>query len=312
MKQTGTVIKGLGGLYDVRLDGGGTAVCRGKGILKKDDGKLLVGDRVEITVDESGKGETVIEAILTRKNALIRPPLANVTVMVLTASAVSPLPSLENIDRLLAVCEYLGVTPFFAVTKTDLDEKAAKDLASLYERAGYPAFLLDSLTGEGTDTLKSALAQALKDGGIAAFAGASGVGKSTLLTALFPELALATGSISEKTRRGKHTTRSVELFPYEGGYVADTPGFSLLDFERFDFLPFEALASSFRDFAPYVGECRYDDCTHLKEEGCAVLGAVREGKLAASRHESYKALYPILKAKASYEARKNVREKKND
>lgn len=312
MKQTGTVTKGLGGLYDVRLDGGGTAVCRGKGILKKDDGKLLVGDRVEITVDESGKGETVIEAIQTRKNALIRPPLANVTVMVLTASAVSPLPSLENIDRLLAVCEYLGITPLLAVTKTDLGLKAAEDLASLYENAGYPVFLIDSLAKKGTDTLRDALAEVLKEGGIAAFAGASGVGKSTLLTALFPELALTTGSISEKTRRGKHTTRSVELFPYWGGYVADTPGFSLLDFERFDFLPFEALAASFRDFAPYVGECRYDDCTHLKEEGCAVLEAVREGKLAPSRHESYKALYPILKAKASYEARKNVREKKND
>ncbi len=312
MKQTGTVIKGLGGLYETRLDGGGTVSARGKGILKKDDGKLLVGDRVEIAVDESGKGETVIERILERKNALIRPPLANVTVMVLTAAAVSPLPSLENLDRMLAVCEYMGIVPLLAVTKTDLDGGAARELASLYENAGYDTFQIDSLAGEGTEPLLAALRERTENGGIAAFAGASGVGKSTLLTALFPSLSLETGSISEKTRRGKHTTRSVELFPFADGYVADTPGFSLLDFERFDFLPFDALASSFRDFTPYIGACRYDDCTHLKEEGCAVLEAVREGKLAPSRHESYAALYPILKAKKAYEARKNVRDKKTD
>ncbi len=309
MKQQGTVIKGLGGLYDVRLVDGSVATARGKGILKRDDGKLLVGDRVEIAVDESGRGETVIESILPRQNALIRPPLANVTVMVLTASAVSPLPSLENLDRMLAVCEYLSITPIFAVTKNDLDETAAYELAQTYERAGYDVLRLASLTGDGVGALRARLEKEMKNGGIAAFAGASGVGKSTLLTALFPHLALETGSVSEKTLRGKHTTRSVELFPFSGGYVADTPGFSLLDFERFDFLPFDALASSFRDFVPYIGECRYDDCTHLKEEGCAILAAVQEGRVASSRHESYKTLYPILKAKKAYEARKNVREK---
>ncbi len=309
MKQTGTVIKGIGGLFDVRLDDADVVAARGKGILKKDDGKLLVGDRVEMTVDESGRGETVIERILPRKNALIRPPLANVTVMVLTASAVSPLPSLENLDRMLAVCEYLSITPIFAVTKNDLDESAARALAEIYEKAGYDVLRLASLSGEGVSTLRALLAQKMENGGIAAFAGASGVGKSTLLTALFPELALETGSVSEKTLRGRHTTRSVELFPFSGGYVADTPGFSLLDFERFDFLPFDALAASFREFSFCIGECRYDDCTHLKEEGCAVLAAVEQGRIAPSRHESYKNLYPILKAKKAYEARKNVREK---
>lgn len=310
MKTEGIIIKGLGGLYDVHLDDGTAISARGKGILKKDDGKLLVGDRVCVTVDESGKGETVIESILPRKNALIRPPLANVTVMVLTASAVSPLPVYENLDRLLAVCEYLSITPVVAVTKNDLDESAARALAEIYEKAGYEVVRLASLAGEGVDAFRERLGELTQNGGIAAFAGASGVGKSTLLTALFPSLALETGDISEKTQRGKHTTRSVELYPFLDGYVADTPGFSLLDFERFDFLPFDALAASFRDFAPYIGECRYDDCTHLKEEGCAVLSAVEEGKITPSRHESYKNLYPILKAKKAYEARKNVRENK--
>ena len=297
MIKNGIVIKGLGGLYEVLTDDGEHVSARGKGVLKRDEGKLLIGDRVSVEVDESGRGETVIAQILPRRNALIRPPLANVSVMVLVASACDPLPSLENIDRLLAVCDYLDILPVLAVSKRDLDETAADALAALYQRAGYRVFLLSSLSGEGTDALLSCLKECLAEGGIAAFAGASGVGKSTLLSALFPHLALATGGLSEKTRRGRHTTRSVELFPSFGGFVADTPGFSLLDFERFDFLPFEALLSAFREFLPYIGQCRYDDCTHLKEEGCAVLAAVREGSIAPSRHESYEKLYPVLKAK---------------
>jgi len=310
MQKNGTVVKGLGGLYEVRFADAQSAVCRGKGILKRDEGKLLVGDAVTVTLDEEGKGETVIASILPRRNALIRPPLANVTLMVVTASAVSPLPSLSTLDRLLAVCEYENILPVFAVTKSDLDDGAADTLAEIYRRAGYDVFLISSVTGDGVDALRDYLSSHMENGGIAAFAGASGVGKSTLLTALFPHLALETGRVSDKTLRGRHTTRAVELFPFSGGYVADTPGFSLLDFERFDFIPFDALASSFREFAPYIGCCRYDDCTHMKEEGCAILEAVRDGKIAPSRQESYKELFPILKAKKAYETRKNVLEKK--
>ena len=297
MQKQGIVVKGLGGLYEVRLSDTESVFCRGKGVLKRDDGKLLVGDRVLVADAESEKGEAVIESILSRKNALIRPPLANVTVMVLTASPVSPLPALSTLDKMLCVCEYESIEVVLAVTKNDLDPAAAEELSALYANAGYKVFSISSPTGEGVDALRSYLEEAVKDGGIAAFAGASGVGKSTLLTALFPHLALATGSVSDKTQRGKHTTRSVELFPFGGGFVADTPGFSLLDFERFDFIPFDALAASFPEFSSYIGECRYDDCTHIKEEGCAVLAAVEEGKVAPSRHESYKELYPILREK---------------
>lgn len=298
-------MKGLGGLYEVRLSDGTSVLCRGKGILKRDDGKLLVGDRVRVADAESEKGEAVIESILPRRNALIRPPLAGVTVMVLTVSAVSPLPAFSTLDKMLCVCEHKGIEAVLAVTKNDLDSAAAEALCALYAGAGYKTFLLSSPTGEGVDALRAYLNGAVKDGGIAAFAGASGVGKSTLLTALFPSLALLTGSVSDKTQRGKHTTRSVELFPFGGGFVADTPGFSLLDFERFDFIPFDALASSFPEFSSYIGECRYDDCTHMKEEGCAILSAVEGGKIAPSRHESYKELYPILKEKHLLSLRKN-------
>lgn len=310
MQKEGIVVKGLGGLYEVRFADGETAACRGKGILKRDDGKLLIGDRVTVALDESGRGETVIECVSPRKNALIRPPLSNVTLMVLTAAAVSPLPSLPTLDRMLAVCEYENILPVLAVTKEDLDGGAAETLADLYRRAGYDVFVLSTLDGAGVAPLRDYLSAHMENGGIAVFAGASGVGKSTLLTALFPHLALQTGQVSEKTLRGKHTTRSVELFPFSGGYVADTPGFSLLDFERFDFIPFDALADSFREFASYIGKCRYDDCTHTKEEGCAVLDAVKAGEVAASRHASYVELFPILKAKKAYEMRKNVAEKK--
>lgn len=293
----GLVVKGVGGLFEVLLPTGERVTCRAKGGLKRGDERLLVGDRVTVQIDDSERGETVVTDILPRKNALIRPPLSGVTVLVVTAAALSPAPSYEMLDRLLAICAYEDIRPLFAVTKGDLSEEKARELFSHYKKAGYEVFLLSSQTGEGVRELRLALADLLSDGGIAAFAGASGVGKSTLLSALFPHLSLATGALSEKTDRGRHTTRHVELFPFAGGFVADTPGFSLLDFERFDFLPLSALADCFPEFRPYIGACRYDDCSHTKEEGCAILAAVERGEVSRKRHESYLTLYPILKAK---------------
>ena len=293
----GIVVKGVGGLFEVLLPTGERVVCPAKGGLKRGDGRLLVGDRVRLRIDGSDRGETVLTDILPRKNALIRPPLANVTVLVVTVAVKSPMPSFTMLDRLLAICAYEDITPLIAVTKGDLDGESAEALCAHYEKAGYAVHLLSSYTGEGVAALREALAENLAEGGIAAFAGASGVGKSTLLSALFPHLALETGALSEKTDRGRHTTRHVELFPYAEGFVADTPGFSLLDFERFDFLPLSALADCFPEFRAYIGECRYDDCSHTKEEGCAILAAVERGEILRARHESYLALYPILKAK---------------
>ncbi len=300
----GVVTGGVGGLYELRLTDGTAVSCRAKGVLKRGEGKVLVGDRVRVQLDPSGRGETVITEILPRRCALIRPPLANVTALVVTVAAKAPLPSLPMLDRLLAICEYEGIAPVFAVTKSDLDAQAAEDLAAIYRLAGYDVFLLSAENAEGDAALLAHLSALATDGGLIAFAGASGVGKSTLLGRLFPSLSLKTGSVSEKTARGRHTTREVTLFPFGGGYVADTPGFSLLDFERFDFLPLESLCSCFRDIAPYTGNCRYDDCSHTKEEGCLVLEAVRDGRIAPSRHQTYLELYAVLKAKKSYEKKK--------
>lgn len=295
--EQGRVIRGLGGAFTVRTESGACYTCRAKGTLKRNDGRLLVGDVVSLRLPENEKEGVLVAEIFPRQTALIRPPLANVTVMVLATAGAYPAPSLSTVDKLLCICAHAGITPVLAVTKNDLVPEKSAELASLYRAAGYPVFVLSSPLGEGVDALREYLREALATGGIAAFAGASGVGKSTLLSALFPTLQLETGTLSEKTERGRHTTRHVELFPFAGGFVADTPGFSLLDFEHFDFFALEDLTSTFPDFAPYLQGCRYDDCTHTKEEGCALLAAVAEGRVAKSRHDTYLALYEILKAK---------------
>lgn len=295
--ETGRVVKGLGGAFTVELPTGVRYTCRAKGTLKRNDGRLLVGDRVALRIPEAKEEGLLVEEILPRTSALIRPPLANVTHMVVALSGAYPAPAPSTVDKLLAICAHAGISPVIAVTKQDIAPKEGEALAAIYRLAGYPVFLLSSPTGEGVGALRDFLAEALGEGGIAAFAGASGVGKSTLLTALFPELALETGTLSEKTERGRHTTRHVELFSFSGGYVADTPGFSLLDFERFDFFALEDLLAAFPDLARFADGCRYDDCSHTCEEGCAVCEAKARGLIAPTRHATYTELYAILKTK---------------
>ena len=296
-KETGRVICARGGGFTVETSSGECFTCPAKGVLKRNDGRLLVGDEVRLRFSENEREDVVVSEILPRKNALIRPPLANVTVMVIALSGAYPAPALTTVDKLLAICIHAGIRPVLAITKQDIAKHEGDKLITLYRNAGFPVFPVASPTKDGVQALKSYLEDALLEGGIAAFAGASGVGKSTLLTALFPNLSLETGGLSEKTERGKHTTRHVELFPFSGGYVADTPGFSLLDFEHFDFFALDDLLDVFPDLSAFASGCRYDDCTHTKEEGCAVLVAIADGKVEKSRHETYLELYTILKAK---------------
>lgn len=297
LKESGRVIRALGGAFTVLMPSGECYTCPAKGILKRNDGRLLVGDEVALRLSDNEREGVVVSQILPRRNALIRPPLANVTHMVLALSGAYPAPALSTVDKLLAICAHEGISPIIAVTKQDIAREDGDLLINIYKNAGFPVFSVASPTGEGVEELREYLRLCLKDGGIAAFAGASGVGKSTLLTALFPSLALETGTLSEKTERGRHTTRHVELFPFSGGFVADTPGFSLLDFEHFDFFVLDDLLDAFPDLAALATGCRYDDCSHTREEGCAVLDAVRAGKAEKSRHETYLELFSILKAK---------------
>nr|MBQ8890168.1 ribosome small subunit-dependent GTPase A [Clostridia bacterium] len=303
-EKKGKVIKGLGGLYEVLLDDGERVSCRAKGSLKREEEKVLIGDNVSVSFDDATPDGVVISTVLERKNALIRPAMANLDYLFITLAARKPTPVLETVDKLTAISEHNRILPIIIITKRDLGENEAEEYRRIYTSVGYPTFVTSSDVGCGINELRSYLENNLKNGATAAFAGASGVGKSTLMNALFPELSLATSDISRKIERGRHTTRHVELYEvFEGGFLADTPGFSLIDFERFNFFELEHLAPAFREFGEYLGSCRYADCAHVGEGDaeCAVVRAVKEGRIPASRLESYRSIYRVLKAKKSYD-----------
>ena len=309
----GKIIKGVGGIYYVRPETQENAndllPCRARGKFRHEGITPLVGDRVEILGSASPsematkapeKTELVIDAILDRRNALIRPPLANLDVIFVSMASAFPSPILSTVDKLISIAEHGGIEPVIVVGKSDLDTNSTDALVSLYEKAGFTVFSLSAKNGDGVEALTAYIRKNLA-GKIAAFAGASGVGKSSLLSRLFPERSIETGEISRKIERGKNTTRHVELFEYECvggiGYIADTPGFSLLDFVRFDFFRKEDLPETMREFRPYLGNCRYKKCTHQKEEGCAILEAISRGEIAPSRHASFQEMYDALKDK---------------
>ena len=302
--ETSIIIKGVGGLYTVRRSDGSTVACRARGSFRHDGITPLVGDRV--TLLEDGEQGIVIDEILERKNSLIRPPMANLDCIFVTMAAASPTPILTTIDKLTAIAEHTGIEPIIVVTKSELRPDVAEELRALYASCGFSAFAVSSVENTGIDALQEYIDENLS-GKIAAFAGASGVGKSTLLNRLFPHLALSTSEISRKIERGRHTTRQVELFALTSGencgYIADTPGFSMLDFERFDFMDCEDLPLAMREFVDRIGQCRYTKCSHTKEEGCAIVDAVRRGEIPKSRHESFCELHAILKAKKKWDKR---------
>ena len=305
----GKVVKGLGGLYETRIsdsDGVSRVVSRAKGNLKRDEEKVLVGDNVKLVIDDSTPDGVIIAEILERKNSLIRPPLANLDYLFIVFAAAKPAPVIETVDKLIAIAEHNSIVPVVVITKSDISQSFAEEYAQIYKLAGIDTFITSSEDKEGIPELSEYIMTNVRDGKTAAFAGASGVGKSTLMNTLFPSLTLATAEISHKIERGRHTTRHVEIFDIESGedtgFLADTPGFSLIDFARFDFFSLDELLPAFRDLSAYVGKCRYADCAHVGEgaEECAVARAARDGKIAPSRLESYRAIYKVLKEKNSY------------
>ena len=308
----GIVVNSIGGHFEVLSHEGGEErrlFCRARGNLRRDDARVLVGDRVRVSMAADGDcGEIVIDEVLPRSNALIRPPLANLDHMYAVLAVADPSPMPETTDKLLAIMEHEQIDCTVVLTKMDLNEEEGDRLAALYRLAGYCVFCVSAKQGKGIEELAAHLRSSLTGGRIAAFAGASGVGKSSLLNALFPSLALQTGEISKKIGRGKNTTRHTELHPVFGtaaeGFLADTPGFSMLDFSRFDFMTWQDLPHAFREFTPYLSACRYHDCNHIKEEECAVRTAVAEGRIAPSRYESYASLYTVLRAKNPYAGEK--------
>ena len=280
-KKTGRIVRSISGFYDVRV-GEQLISCRARGILRKEGNSPLTGDMVEISA-EHGKG--MVERILPRRNHFIRPAVANVDALVVFAANVNPVTEPFLIDRVAAIAGDQEVPVYLCINKCDLDP--AVDLERIYRHAGFKVICTSAETGEGVEQLRE-----LIKGKLTAFTGNSGVGKSSILNRLCPELALNTAEVSQKLGRGRHTTRHVELYDLgEETYVADTPGFSSFDTDMMEIILKENLQFAFADFGPYVGKCQFHDCTHRKEPGCAVTAAVAAGEIEPTRYDSYLRLY---------------------
>lgn len=290
---TGTIIKALSGFYYVDVGAEQEPItCRGRGKLRHQKITPLVGDHVAITVTEDGTG--MVDEVLPRSNQFQRPMVANMDQLVILASGAIPITDPFLIDRMVSLAEYKGCQPIICFNKCDLEP--ATQLVELYQKAGFQSFAISAQTGEGLEQLLGVL-----DGKISAFTGNSGVGKSSVLNALCPQFGLKVGQVSEKLGRGRHTTRHVELFRVGGGLVADTPGFSAFDVEQMELIPKEELANTFREFQPYLEQCRFVGCAHVKERGCAVREAVDNGAIAPSRYQSYVRLYDQVKSRPQWE-----------
>lgn len=274
------ILKSIGGFYYVK-SGDEVIECKAKGKFRNLSLSPVAGDIVDTEFDGS---TNVITKIYPRKNKFIRPPFANLDLLVLVISTVDPAPNYLVIDKMCAIAENKNVQVIMVITKTDMAEY--ENIRSVYAKAGFKVFY----TGADDEGQLEEIRREMQ-GKLCVFSGNSGVGKSTLLNKLFPHLSLETGITSKKLGRGKHTTRRVEIFETDGCMVADTPGFSSVELVDDNFISKDDLQYAFVEFAPYLGSCKFADCRHINEIGCAVKGAVDGGEIPQSRYESYKALY---------------------
>lgn len=288
----GVIVKALSGFYYVQTDER-LLECKARGRFRLDGTSPLVGDRVEYSLDAHWKGR--IDRVFERRNFFIRPAVANVDALVFVAANTNPVTDPFLIDRVSVIAESAGCELIVCINKTDVDP--ADELYGIFTAAGFTVVRTSVPDGTGIDALRREIA-----GKICAFTGNSGVGKSSIMNALSPGLNIKTAEVSEKLGRGKHTTRHVELFDIGGGtYAADTPGFASFDIEMMEIIPKEQLQFDFVEFAPYIGECRFNNCAHLKEPGCAVTQAVADGKIMPSRYRSYERLYALSAQHKSWE-----------
>ena len=291
----GRIEKALSGFYYVNT-GGETLQCRARGKFRREGLSPLVGDWVQVR--ELGNGEGFVEAVEARRNQFARPAAANIDQLVILASAAIPVTEPYLIDRIASIAALKGCQVLLCLNKCDLD--SADELYDIYSRSAIPVLRVSAVTGQGLDALREAI-----HGKLSAFTGNSGVGKSSVLNALLPSLALPVGEVSKALGRGRHTTRHVELFSLgEDTYIIDTPGFSSFDTAEMDLALKQHLPDTFPEFAPYVSDCRFTGCTHTKEKGCRVLRAVKDGLIPASRHRSYVRLYDELKDVKEWQQKK--------
>ena len=292
----GIILKGIGGFYYVDT-AEGLIECKARGRFRKTVGKPIVGDRVTLEIQpEDGTG--YLQTIAPRKNSLIRPAVANLDLVVAVASAAPPVTDPFLIDKVTAIAVHKNMDALVVINKTDVNP--GDELYETYRRSGIEVLRVSAHTGEGIDALRERIR-----GRVSAFAGNSGVGKSSVLNRLDSSFGAEVGAISDMIGRGKHTTRHVELHPIEGGgYIADTPGFSSFETEQMDLVLAEDLQYAFPEFEPYIGQCKFTGCAHVKEKGCAVLAAVENGEIAKTRHESYVKLYESVKDLKEWELTK--------
>lgn len=259
--------------------------CLARGKFKKEKISPLVGDEVEFTITNSEKQEGVIEQILPRKNELKRPKMANLTQLILVVSMKMPSPDLLLLDKQLVFAEFMGLKATIVLNKVDLEDKEEIDrIAKLYEDIGYKIIQTNAKEGIKVKEIK-----ALLEGETTAFAGNSGVGKSTLINSIFEQELTQEGDISDKNQRGKNTTTSTTLYKYkENSYIADTPGFSTFEINE---IPKEDLCHYFVEFVPYLDKCEFQGCSHIKEENCGVKDALKSGKISSQRYENYIKIY---------------------
>ncbi len=295
MSREGRIVKALSGFYYVQSAGGEITQCRARGKFRKDGQSPLVGDMVEFSAEH---GSGTVTAILPRKNSFIRPAVANIDVLVMLAANVNPVTEPFLIDRVSAIAGDQGVELVLCLNKCDLDP--ADRLFEIYSHAGFTVIRTSAETGEGIEALRAAVS-----GRLCAFTGNSGVGKSSVLNCLGSGFAIPTGEVSERLGRGKHTTRHVELYALpDGTLIADTPGFSSFETDRMELVLKENLQFAFSDFAPYIGRCRYPDCAHIAEPGCAVREALARGDIEPTRYDSYLRLYEKMKQIRPWELEK--------
>lgn len=291
----GKIIKGIGGFYYVEA-AETVYECKLRGNFRNQNITPLVGDNVEISLGENADNR--IETVLTRKNSLIRPPLANLDQLFIVSSTIEPAVNTFIIDKMIAIAEHKDIEPIIVFTKIDLNESYL-DYVEIYKSSGFKTIICCNNDGRGAEQVSELL-----KGKVSAFTGNTGVGKSSLLNAIDSDLSLKTGETSKRLGRGKHTTRHCELFKVNGGYVADTPGFSSLDFERCERILKDELFGCFREFEPYFGKCKFSTCAHINEKGCAVCEAVKGGEIQKSRHDSYVQMYNEVKDIKEWEIRK--------
>lgn len=286
----GLITKAVSDTYYVDC-GGLVYACKARGRFRNVSLKPLVGDKVTVEIDDStSETSACITEVAERTNSMIRPAVANIDILVIVSSASLPKASPAVIDKITAAAEYRDIMPAIVFNKAD--EADAKEYLEIYGKTDYPLLSVSAHTGEGIECLKK-----LISGKTAALCGNSGVGKSSILNCLCSSAAAATGDISEKLRRGKHTTRHVELVKTDdGGYIADTPGFSSWEFTGKNHIPCGELQYCFSEFKEYIGKCRFTSCTHVKEQGCAVIEAVADGIISDVRHRDYVEMFNELKS----------------